>query len=251
MPKNSAKERPIMAQNAESKALAEELEQEEETSILENKSDFQNFPTDEYVPAVILSYQTANVPVDKKYLKKGQKDKRHSVRFMFAAHLRDEKGNPVYREDEDENGNKVMTPVILRKWTKWLTISYGENAGLVKLFCGVSDLEGLLKADGLRLVNGQRKGRADRMWTTQFQIFVEKAKADSKYTNITKVKIDDKLTTNELDIDYSVDYVPYRTAPAFGNDVYLELAVCKLPDHIHRYNPDEMVDAPAKDDKKK
>jgi hypothetical protein len=44
MPKNSAKERPIMAQNAESKALAEELEQEEETSILENKSDFQNFP---------------------------------------------------------------------------------------------------------------------------------------------------------------------------------------------------------------
>ena len=231
-----------MAQNKESAALAEELENEQdEGSLLENRSDYQTFPLDKYVPAVILSYQVANIPVNKKYLKRGQKDKRPSVRFMFASHLRDDKGNAIYREDEDEHGNKFMTPVVLRKWTKWLTISYGDNSGLVKLFNSVSDLEGLLKSDGLRLVNGKRKGRADRMWTTQFKIFCEKQKSDSKYSNITKVKIDDELKTDELDIDYSVNYVPYKTAPAFGNEVFLESAVCKLPDHIHKYNPDEMV----------
>ena len=46
-----------MAQNAESKALAEELEQEEETSILENKSEFPELPHGRVrSPAVILSY---------------------------------------------------------------------------------------------------------------------------------------------------------------------------------------------------
>ena len=240
-----------MAQSKESAALAEELEKEtakqKGTSLLEGHSDYINFPVDEYTPACILSYQVANIPVSPKFLKKGQKESRPSVRFMFAAHNRDEAGNPLFVEDE-ENGVKVLKPQIIRKWTKWLAISYSDNAGLRKLFVNVDNVQTLLKSDGLvpggNGVNNAL-GRKDKLWNTQFQIFVE-AKGE-KYTDITKVKIDDKLKTNELDIDYSEDYIPYRTANAFGNKVPLESAVCKLADHIHLYTQDTMVDEPKKD----
>lgn len=238
-----------MAKNAESQALADELENVQgevpETPLLAAQKNFPTFPVDEYVPACIISYQVANIPVAKKFLKKGQPTIRPSVRFLFASHFRDENGNQIFKEDTDENGQTTVTPVILRKWTPWRTISYGDNAALRKLFKSVSNLETLLTADGLkRGKNGKQLGREDALWTTQFRIFCEWQNSEKKYSNITKVMIDDKSVDkkSELDINYSEEYIPYRTAPAYGNDIYLESAVCKLPDHIHYYSQDEMVD---------
>ena len=247
-----------MAQTKEDMALANALEDELNTGatpdkpLLAGNGGFAAFPVDKFVPAVIISYQVANLPIPQKYQKKGGPKERPSVRFMFAAHLRDDKGRPVYRELEDEQGNKREEPVILRKWTSWKTIGYGDNSGLRKLFKSVSNLENLMKADGtLPGKNGVKLGREDALWQTQFCIFCEWASAEKKYSNITKVKIDDESADkkSELDIDYSVDYVPYRTAPAFGNDVYLQSAVCKLPDHIHVYTQDDMVEPKKNEDK--
>ena len=238
-----------MAQNAESAALADELENESSAPLLAGKSSYQTFPVDTFTPAVIISYQVANVPVSPKFKKKGGPDVTPSVRFLFASHLRDKDGSPVYREDEVD-GKKVVSPVILRKWTKWKSISYGDNSGLRKIFRSIPNLERLMTSDGTRREkNGKLLGRDAELWKTQFQIFVEYTDEKKKYSDVTKVKIDDTKMTDETDIDYSVEFVPYRTAKAFGNEVYLQSAVCKLSDHIHVYTQDEMIDEPKRDDK--
>lgn len=187
-----------------------------EKHALSNNTKFTQFPVDQYVDACIISYMVANIPPNPRFAKKGEGPK-HSVKFLLAGYATDEDGNEV----------------VVRKWTDWKAISYNEKSGLSKMFKDFPDLESFLTDDG----------EGGELWTTPLMIFLEKDGKDSKYAKVTKIK----AGTNEkvLDITYSSDFTPYRIVKAFGNDVYLELAVCKEEDGIKTYTNEQMIDPPA------
>lgn len=193
----------------------------ETKNILSSKVHREQFPTDQYVSACVIGFFFAGLEPNSKYSK--STDPVPSVKFLMAGYLRNDDGTPKV----DAEGNKI----VVRKWTNWKAISYGERSGLTQLFKGVSNLERLLTSNG---PDGD-------LWKTPFKIQLEEASKEG-YTNITRIK----LGGNEdvLDITYDKDFVPYKIVKAYGKDVYLEEAYLKTADGVQKYTNEQMIDPP-------
>lgn len=191
------------------------------TSPLSSRTKFLTFPLDQYSSACIISYQVASLPPSK-FSKSTEPIP--SVRFLMAGRVPGEDGNPV----------------VVRKWTSWITISYNEKSKLTRLFGDVPNLERLLTDDG--------EGGA--LWTTPFKVMLE-LNSTGKYANITRIKASDDRSV--LDIVYTgktklpdgtETFAPYRKVGAFGKLVFLELAVNKETDGIKTYTGEELIENP-------
>lgn len=185
-----------------------------ESPLNGNGSKYTGFPVDEYSTACIISYQVASLPPSK-FSK--STDPVPSVRFLLAGFA---------KNDQDEE-------VIVRKWTKWKSISYNEKSGLTQLFKGVANLKALLTDDG----------EGGKLWNTTFKILVESK--DGKYSEINRIKLSDKEDADVLAITYTSEFVPYKMVKAFGKDVYLEIAVNKEADGIKSYSGEQLIDNPT------
>lgn len=185
-----------------------------ESPLNGNGSKYTGFPVDEYSTACIISYQVASLPPSK-FSK--STDPVPSVRFLLAGFAKNDQGDEV----------------IVRKWTKWKSISYNEKSGLSQLFKGVANLKALLTDDG----------EGGKLWTTTFKILVESK--DGKYSEINRIKLSDKEDADVLAITYTSEFVPYKMVKAFGKDVYLEIAVNKEGDGIKSYSGEQLIDNPT------
>ena len=185
-----------------------------ESPLNGNGSKYTGFPVDEYSTACIISYQVASLPPSK-FSK--STDPVPSVRFLLAGFAKNDQGDEV----------------IVRKWTKWKSISYNEKSGLSQLFKGVANLKALLTDDG----------EGGKLWNTTFKILVESK--DGKYSEINRIKVSDKEDTDVLAITYTSEFVPYKMVKAFGKDVYLEIAVNKEADGIKSYSGEQLIDNPT------
>lgn len=185
-----------------------------ESPLNGNGSKYTGFPVDEYSTACIISYQVASLPPSK-FSK--STDPVPSVRFLLAGFAKNDQGDEV----------------IVRKWTKWKSISYNEKSGLTQLFKGVANLKALLTDDG----------EGGKLWTTTFKILVESK--DGKYSEINRIKLSDKEDADVLAITYTSEFVPYKMVKAFGKDVYLEIAVNKEADGIKSYSGEQLIDNPT------
>lgn len=190
-------------------------------SPLANRSEFINFPVDEYVSACIISYQVASLPPSK-FSK--STDPVPSVRFLLAGRAKNTEGEDV----------------VVRKWTSWMTLSYNEKSKMAQMFKDVPDLESLITDDG--------EGGA--LWETPFKIMLEKSK-DGKYSNIIRIKVSDDKSV--LDICYTgksklhdgtETFAPYKKVGAYGKLVYLEVAVNKEKDGVKFYSGEDLIDNP-------
>lgn len=185
-----------------------------ESPLNGNGSKYTGFPVDEYSTACIISYQVASLPPSK-FSK--STDPVPSVRFLLAGFAKNDQGDEV----------------IVRKWTKWKSISYNEKSGLSQLFKGVANLKALLTDDG----------EGGKLWNTTFKILVESK--DGKYSEINRIKLSDKEDADVLAITYTSEFVPYKMVKAFGKDVYLEIAVNKEADGIKSYSGEQLIDNPT------
>lgn len=194
-------------------------------SPLASRSEYVNFPVDEYVSACIISYQVASLPPSK--FSKSQ-DPVPSVRFLLAGRVKNTEGELV----------------VVRKWTSWMTLSYNEKSKMALMFNGVVNLEELITDDG----------EGGKLWTTPFKIMLEASK-DGKYSNITRIKPSDD--TSVMDICYTgksklpdgtESFAPYRQVSAYGKLVYLEIAVNKEEDGIKTYSGEELIENPKEDE---
>lgn len=194
-------------------------------SPLANRSEFLNFPVDEYVSACIISYQVASLPPSK-FSK--TTDPVPSVRFLLAGRVKNTEGEDV----------------VVRKWTSWMTLSYNEKSKMAQVFKDVPNLEFLITDD--------EEGGA--LWETPFKIMLEKSK-DGKYSNIIRIKVSDDKSV--LDICYTgksklpdgtETFAPYRKVGAYGKLVYLEVAVNKEEDGVKFYSGEDLIENPEETD---
>lgn len=185
---------------------------------------YPQFPVDEFYTACIISYQVASLPPSK-FSK--STDPVPSVRFLLAGRV-------------DVNGE----PTVVRKWTSWVTLSYSEKSRLSQLFKDVPSIERVLTDDG----------DGGLLWTTPFKIMLENSR-DGKYQNIIRIKPTDD--TSALDICYTATitlpdntqtFAPFRKVKAYGNLVYLEIAVNKEEDGVHVYHGADLIESPEDDD---
>lgn len=194
-------------------------------SPLANRSEFLNFPVDEYVSACIISYQVASLPPSK-FSK--TTDPVPSVRFLLAGRVKNTEGEDV----------------VVRKWTSWMTLSYNEKSKMAQVFKDVPNLEFLITDD--------EEGGA--LWETPFKIMLEKSK-DGKYSNIIRIKVSDDKSV--LDICYTgksilpdgtETFAPYRKVGAYGKLVFLEVAVNKEEDGVMFYSGEDLIENPEETD---
>lgn len=194
-------------------------------SPLANRSEFLNFPVDEYVSACIISYQVASLPPSK-FSK--TTDPVPSVRFLLAGRVKNTEGEDV----------------VVRKWTSWMTLSYNEKSKMAQVFKDVPNLEFLITDD--------EEGGA--LWETPFKIMLEKSK-DGKYSNIIRIKVSDDKSV--LDICYTgksvlpdgtETFAPYRKVGAYGKLVFLEVAVNKEEDGVKFYSGEDLIENPEETD---
>lgn len=194
-------------------------------SPLANRSEFLNFPVDEYVSACIISYQVASLPPSK-FSK--TTDPVPSVRFLLAGRVKNTEGEDV----------------VVRKWTSWMTLSYNEKSKMAQVFKDVPDLESLITDDG--------EGGA--LWETPFKIMLEKSK-DGKHSNIIRIKVSDDKSV--LDICYTgksklpdgtETFAPYKKVGAYGKLVYLEVAVNKEEEGVKFYSGEDLIENPDETD---
>lgn len=194
-------------------------------SPLANRSEFLNFPVDEYVSACIISYQVASLPPSK-FSK--TTDPVPSVRFLLAGRVKNTEGEDV----------------VVRKWTSWMTLSYNEKSKMAQVFKDVPNLEFLITDD--------EEGGA--LWETPFKIMLERSK-DGKYSNIIRIKVSDDKSV--LDICYTgksklpdgtETFAPYRKVGAYGKLVFLEVAVNKEEDGVKFYSGEDLIENPDETD---
>jgi len=194
-------------------------------SPLANRSEYLNFPVDEYVSACIISYQVASLPPSK-FSK--TTDPVPSVRFLLAGRVKNTEGEDV----------------VVRKWTSWMTLSYNEKSKMAQVFKDVPNLEFLITDD--------EEGGA--LWETPFKIMLEKSK-DGKYSNIIRIKVSDDKSV--LDICYTgksvlpdgtETFAPYRKVGAYGKLVFLEVAVNKEEDGVKFYSGEDLIENPEETD---
>lgn len=194
-------------------------------SPLANRSEYLNFPVDEYVSACIISYQVASLPPSK-FSK--TTDPVPSVRFLLAGRVKNTEGEDV----------------VVRKWTSWMTLSYNEKSKMAQVFKDVPNLEFLITDD--------EEGGA--LWETPFKIMLETSK-DGKYSNIIRIKVSDDKSV--LDICYTgksilpdgtETFAPYRKVGAYGKLVFLEVAVNKEEDGVKFYSGEDLIENPEETD---
>lgn len=194
-------------------------------SPLANRSEFLNFPVDEYVSACIISYQVASLPPSK-FSK--TTDPVPSVRFLLAGRVKNTEGEDV----------------VVRKWTSWMTLSYNEKSKMAQVFKDIPNLEFLITDD--------EEGGA--LWETPFKIMLETSK-DGKYSNIIRIKVSDDKSV--LDICYTgksilpdgtETFAPYRKVGAYGKLVFLEVAVNKEEDGVKFYSGEDLIENPEETD---
>ena len=194
-------------------------------SPLANRSEYFNFPVDEYVSACIISYQVASLPPSK-FSK--TTDPVPSVRFLLAGRVKNTEGEDV----------------VVRKWTSWMTLSYNEKSKMAQVFKDVPNLE--------FLITGDEEGGA--LWETPFKIMLEKSK-DGKCSNIIRIKVSDDKSI--LDICYTgkstlpdgtETFAPYRKVGAYGKLVFLEVAVNKEEDGVKFYSGEDLIENPEETD---
>ena len=194
-------------------------------SPLANRSEFINFPVDEYVSACIISYQVASLPPSK-FSK--STDPVPSVRFLLAGRVKNTEGEDV----------------VVRKWTSWMTLSYNEKSKMAQMFKDIPNLESFITDD--------KEGGA--LWETPFKIMLEKSK-DGKYSNIIRIKVSDDKSV--LDICYTgksklpdgtETFAPYKKVGGYGKLVYLEVAVNKEKDGVKLYSGEDLIDNPNETD---
>lgn len=183
---------------------------------------YTSFPNDEYVTACVLSYQTALLPPGPLA---ETNDPVLSTRFLMGGYVKDESGQIKC----DDTG----APILVRKWTSWLRVSFNKNAKLLKLFKGFTNLADILRD------NATSEGK---LWKTPMKIMLEQT--DSGYQNITNIKPDDKHSDICETAFYDEAFVPYKVVKAYGKPQALSLAGCKFKSGVKTYEPSEMADAP-------
>lgn len=183
---------------------------------------YTSFPNDEYVTACVLSYQTALLPPGPLA---ETNDPVLSTRFLMGGYVKDESGQIKC----DDTG----APILVRKWTSWLRVSFNKNAKLLKLFKGFNNLADILRD------NATSEGK---LWKTPMKIMLEQT--DSGYQNITNIKPDDKNSDICETAFYDEAFVPYKVVKAYGKPQALSLAGCKFKSGVKTYEPSEMADAP-------
>lgn len=178
------------------------------------------FPNDEYIDACILAYFQADLPpgplaTDNTPVK--------SVKFLFGGFIKDESGQIKC----DDTG----TPLLVRKWTKWMRVSNNERSAMMNTFQGFDNLFDILK---------DNETLAGKLWNTPMKILLE---SGDKYQNIIRIK---PGNNHELcqQAFYSEQYVPYKVVKAYGKPQALSLAGCKFKSGVKTFDPDEMADAP-------
>lgn len=183
---------------------------------------YTSFPNDEYVTACVLSYQTALLPPGPLA---ETNDPVLSTRFLMGGYVKDESGQIKC----DDTG----APILVRKWTSWLRVSFNKNAKLLKLFKGFTNLADILRD------NATSEGK---LWKTPMKIMLEQT--DSGYQNIINIKPDDKHSDICETAFYDEAFVPYKVVKAYGKPQALSLAGCKFKSGVKTYEPSEMADAP-------
>ena len=190
---------------------------------LDEERKFLSFPVDTYVSATIISYQTAALPPNK--YSKDQTTPVQSCRFLFAGR--------VINPDTNE-------PEVVRKWTRWFTISYNEKSSLSRTFQGFTNIKKHLTDNG----------DGGLLWSTPYKIFLEMSD-DEKYSNIVRVKPSDDKSV--LDICWTAEvetadgkksFIPYRKVSAYGNLVDLLLAAIKRPEGILEFDTEHLIENP-------
>lgn len=185
-----------------------------------------SFPVNDFTPAAIIAHETAILPPNPKFKKKGEQPALN-VRFLFAGYVND-----------PDNGN---IPTVVRKWTKWKKVSFNEKSGLTKMFKGVHNLEDLMNSDG---PNG-------KLWCTPFKIMCEPSGKDGKYTDICLVTLDESdraVDTDTLYYTADVKETIFKQVNAFGMRVDLQFATVKLTDGVKEFTPNDLDIEPADDE---
>ena len=165
-----------------------------------------SFPPDIFIPVAPIAYFTAMLPPSKF---SETNDMVESVKFLFAGQWHDE----------------ANAPVIVRKWTDWMRISYNEKAKLPRLFNGFANLRKMMTNN-------------EELFATPMKMLLEQN--DKGYTKIIKVKPNDDKTP--LAIYYDQRFEPYQKVKAFGQLVDMTQAVIKTPDGVKVFEPGEMLE---------
>lgn len=184
---------------------------------------YHKFPIDEYVDACVIAYFMANLPPGPMA---ATDDPIPSAKFLFAGFCKDPDDPSKLLCDE------TGTPIVVRKWTEWLRISFNKKAKLMQLFKGFDNLKDILQ---------DCQSSTGRLYTTPMQIQLEAT--DDVYSRIMRVK----PGNNHAIIDqifYDETYTPYKLVKAYGRTVPLEQAACKLKTGVQVYEQPDMVDAP-------
>lgn len=181
--------------------------------MLDNKKTYENFKLDEYVFAVPTALFIADLPSDKYG---NTDDPKPSVKFLFS------------------DGN-------VRKWTRWLTISYTKKANLPKLFGGLTNSDVILQ---------NADDPTSLFWKLPMKILVQET--HDPYTSIERIKSvgDDELaelTELAKGIIYDKEFTPYRYVKAYGKVVPLKQAVIKTDAGVKILSPDDFIDPPPSD----
>ena len=180
---------------------------------------YTNFPLDDYTSACIIGFFFAGIKPSKKF--SNDQTPVPSVKFLLAGYLRNADGTPK----TDDEGK----PIVVRKWTKWLTISYNKKkSAMTKLFPDIKNLQAFLE---------DYESGTGKLWTTPFKILVE---ASGEYSNITRIK--EGGNADVLAITYSKEFVPFKRVKVYGDTVALTQAVMKEDEGIHVYDQDTMVE---------
>lgn len=185
---------------------------------------YTQFPNDVYTTVCVLSYQTAMLPPSPLA---DSNDPVLSTRFLMGGYIKDESGQLKC----DDTG----APILVRKWTSWIRISFNKNAKLLKLFKGFTNLVDILKD------NSETDGK---LWKTPMKIMVEQADG-SDYQNITCIKPDDSGSDICDKAFYDEAYIPYKVVKAYARPVALSLAGCKFKSGVKTFEPSQMADAPT------
>ena len=181
------------------------------------------FPVDEYVDACVIAYFMANLPPGPLA---ATDDPIPSAKFLMAGFVKDPEDPTKLLSDE------AGQPIVVRKWTEWLRISFNKKSKLMQLFNGFDNLKDILQ---------DCQSTTGKLYTTPMKIQLEAT--DDTYSRIMRIK----PGSNNAIIDqifYDDKYVPYKVVKAYGKSIGLEQAGCKFRSGVKIFEPTDMADAP-------
>lgn len=184
---------------------------------------YHQFPVDEYVDACVIAYFMANLPPGPLAT---TNDPIPSAKFLLAGFLKDPEDPTKLSCDE------AGAPIVVRKWTEWLRISFNKKSKLMQLFNGFDNLKDILQ---------DCQSSKGRLYTTPMKIQLEAT--DDVYSRIMRIKPGNNTAIIDQ-IFYDESYTPYKLVKAYGRTTTLEQAACKLKTGVKVYEQADMVDAP-------